>query len=57
MSQQNPRRPSAEEMEKIAIEFENRDFTPEELVKIAATRRSTPGLTRAAASRSGTGDE
>ncbi len=52
MSQQNPGRPSAEEMEKIAIEFENHDFTPEELVKIAATRRSTPGLTRAAEGRS-----
>lgn len=57
MSQQNRRRLSAEEMEKIAIEFENRDFTPEELVKIAATRRSTPGLTRTAAGRSGTSDE
>ena len=57
MSRQNPRRPSAEALEKIAIEFENRDFTPEELAKIAATRRSTPGLTRTAAGRSGTGDE
>ena len=57
MSRQNPPRPSAEEMEKIAIEFENRDFTPEELAKIAATRRSTPDLTQAAAGRSGTGDE
>ena len=57
MSQQNRRGLSAEEMEKIAIEFENRDFTPEELMKIAATRRSTPGLTRAAAGHSGTGGD
>ena len=57
MSRQNHRRLSAEEMEKIAIEFENRDFTPEELMEIAATRRSTPGLARAAAGRSGTGGE
>ena len=57
MSQQHRRRLSAEEMEKIAIEFENRDFTPEELVKIAATRRNTPGLTRTAVGHSGTGDE
>lgn len=57
MSRQNRRRLSAEEMEKIAIEFENHDFTPEEIVKIAATRRSTPGPTPAAARRSGTGGE
>lgn len=33
---------SAEEMERIAIEFETHEFTPEELAKIARTRRSTP---------------
>ena len=57
MSQQDRRRLSAEEMEKIAIEFENRDFTPEELMKIAATRRRTPGLARAEAGHSGTGGD
>lgn len=33
---------SVEEMERIAIEFENREFTPEELTAMARTRRSTP---------------
>ena len=55
MNPKTDRTLSVEEMERIAIEFENRDFTPEELMKIAATRRSTPGHARAAADRSGTG--
>ena len=33
---------NADEMADIATEFENREFTAEELMKIAATRRGTP---------------
>lgn len=55
MSQQNRERLSDEEMEAIAIEFEKREFTHDELMKIAATRRSTPRLTRTAADRSAAG--
>jgi len=44
---------SPEEMERIALEFENRDFTPEELARIAGSRRSTPGSAPAAAHRPG----
>ena len=57
MSQQNRERLSDEEMEAIAIEFEKREFTHDELMKIAATRRSTPRLTRTAADRSAAGGE
>ena len=46
---------SADEMADIAIEFENREFTPEELTKIANTRRSTPEHARTAAGESGVG--
>ena len=55
MSQQNRERLSDEEMEAIAIEFEKREFTHDELIKIAATRRSTPRLTRTGADRSAAG--
>ena len=39
----NPRKTlSDEELEQIALEFENRKFSTEELAAIAATRRTTP---------------
>ena len=39
----NPRMTlSDEELARIALEFENRKFSPEELAAIAATRRATP---------------
>ncbi len=42
MRQKTSKSFSPDEVADIAVEFENREFSPEELRKIAATRRTTP---------------
>lgn len=48
MRQKTSKSLSPDEMADIAVEFENREFSPEELRKIAATRRSTPSPAKTA---------
>ena len=55
MRQKTSKSLSPDEMADIAVEFENREFSPEELRKIAATRRSTPRPAKTALGGSGVG--